>query len=249
MIKISLWASRHIWTTRFIILIIYILLNGLALLLGDVLNASGIQLNSAFLLICVLLTLTGVFIYPTHNKKFSSKPLYRLHKTADIILGTATFLFVVFAGNQFSTTRIVNNNVNAAGIVTIVPVNTSTYSEPEPKASEKILPAPEKNKKLSFKQWKKQMRESIKEIRKLYRDENNGKRVALMTVSIVVAVILILALAALSCEIACSGAEALAAVLFIVGTTGIVFGLVRIIKSINKKYKKPKGTQEPATNT
>ena len=91
------------------------------------------------------------------------------------------------------------------------------------------------------------MKAALSEIRKAYRQDKNGKRITLVTLSIVIAVILTFLLAALSCEIACSGAEALAIIVFISGLAGIIFGLVGVIKSINRKYKKLKTDKEPAT--
>ena len=243
---ISFWASRHIWLTRLLIFLIYILLNAIGWITGDLLNVMGIELNHAFILVCITLTIVGLFIYPTHNKKISSPKLFRIHKTADIMLASATFLFIVFAGNRLNNT-LPGNSANGASMVTALPKTLNSFTDPTPKSFSKISKPELKKKKHSFREWRKNMKAALKEIRQAYRQDDNSKRITLVVVSIIVGVILILLLAALSCSLACSGAEALAFILLIFGVTGIVFGLVRIIKNINKKYKKVKPDKEPTT--
>ena len=214
---------------------------------GDLLLAAGVELKPAFLVSCISLTIVGVVIYPRHNKKFSSRKLYRLHKTADTILGGATFLFIVFIGNQLSPVPGMNPVAGAEPISTNVYNNTS-ISTIYPKENKREISEKKKGKRLSFREWKRQIKVSIKIIRNAYRQDKNGERILLISLSVLVAVILILLLAALSCEIACSGLEALAIILFIAGTFGIVFALVRVIQRINTKYNKLRDNKPPIQN-
>ena len=211
--KISLWASQHTWLTRFIILLIYIFLNIVGWIIGDLLTSFNIHFNSLLLAIPCLLGILGLYLYPFRKKNALYIIFYRRHKIGDLLLATSTFLFIVISGIRldlwYSGTDAQAN---------IVSYSTKTIA--------------------------------VRIIRKAYKEEKKGTRIALITLSIVVASILIILLAALSCEIACSGAEALAYILFIVGTSGIIFGLVRIIQRINIKYKGPKPTKEaPTTET
>ena len=244
---LSYWASKNVWLTRFIILFIYVLLNIVGLTTGDMLFDAGIELNQAFFLLCIGLTILGVFIYPRHNKKRSSPKLYRLHKSADAILGAATFLLIVFIGNQLNAVTGINP-VNGAQLVSTTVDNNKSFLTVHPKENKKAIAEKKKRNKLSFREWKKQMKAGITIIRNAYRQDKNGERILLISLSVVVAVILILLLAALSCEIACAGAEALAIILFIAGTFGIVFALVRVIQRINTKYNKLRDNKQPVRN-
>jgi hypothetical protein len=241
---LSYWASKNIWLTRFLILLIYIVLNVVGVMTGNMLHATGIYLNQAFLYLCVALTILGVFIYPTHSKKISSPKLYCRHKTADAILGSATFLIVVFAGNQLSTFSPINP-VNGASLVSTIDDNNKSFSAEHPKAKKKVMSKKRKWNKISFREWKKQIKAGLKVVRDAYRQDKNAERILLISLAVTIAVILILLLAALSCEIACAGAEALAIVLFVTGTFGIIFALVRIIQRINTKYNKLRDNKEP----
>jgi hypothetical protein len=242
--NISFWASRHIWPTRFIILFIYVVLHIIGLTTGDILYAEGIIINEAYVFLCVVVTIIAVLIYPTHNKKISSPKLYRLHKIADTLLAGTTFLFIVFTGNKLNNIIPVHH-ANGASVVSIVPQNTSSYDDPAQKQSGKVSKDNKKS-KFSFRELHKKIKAALKEIRQAYRQDKNGERIALVVLASVVASILILLLAALSCQIACTGSEALAFVVFAVGITGIIFALVGILKRINKKYKKVDPPKEPS---
>ena len=246
MVHISLWASRHIWPTRFLIFLIYVLLHALGWIAGDLLSSISIELNHAFLYMSIALTIAALLIYPTHNKKISSPKLYRLHKAADIMLASATFILIVFTANRWTHT-LPGNHANGASVVSVLPGNMKSFNESEPKPAKEVVSPDHKRKKTSFREWRKKMKEAFRKIRQAYRKGENGERIVLIIVSIIGAVILILLLAALSCSIACSGLEALAIVLYIAGTTGIIIGLVKIIQGINKKYNKKKKATKPDT--
>jgi hypothetical protein len=63
----------------------------------------------------------------------------------------------------------------------------------------------------------------------------NGEDAGIIVLIIVCAIIALFLLAALSCSIACGGAEGGASVLGILGTIGIVWGAVALIKGVKKR--------------
>ena len=68
-------------------------------------------------------------------------------------------------------------------------------------------------------------------------------KIVLIFLAVVVAAGLLYVLAALACTISCSGAEALAVIVALVGTFGIVFGAIRLIQAIlGKKRRKKRST-------
>ncbi len=82
-------------------------------------------------------------------------------------------------------------------------------------------------------------------LRQEYKDATKGERTALIVLSILIALGLLSLVAALSCNLSCSGSEGGAAVVAILGTGLIIFLLVKIIKRINRG--KPK--EETSTTT
>ena len=62
----------------------------------------------------------------------------------------------------------------------------------------------------------------------------------LIILSVLVALGLVLLVTSLACELSCNGSEAAAVVLAIGGTALVVFLLIVVLKSLNRKYKKSK---------
>jgi hypothetical protein len=110
---------------------------------------------------------------------------------------------------------------------------------PKPAVEIKV-PETKKPHSLKKKMWQ-QLRKNIRYIRQHYRQASGGEKAALIILSILVALALLYVVMALSCGIACSGSEGLALFVALLGTGLIVFLLVWVIKSINRKDRvKPK---------
>ena len=72
----------------------------------------------------------------------------------------------------------------------------------------------------------------VREIRAAVRNPGGAGKAALILLTIVVALALLYLVAALSCSIACSGAEGLAFTVALLGTGGVVFLTVVVIRRI-----------------
>lgn len=229
MLKISHWAKDHTWVTRlFIIFLIYPLLNITGFFLGDLLESQGFHFSALWGYVLSLLVLFLIFIYPPGNKTSGNQNIYARRKTLDVLLSSATFLFILTTGNQLSSGHQFNSiPITHASTVSLDPAPSSENSK--------------------FKKQKKIVRKWIKDVRKKYREADKGTKIVLTILAVFVAVLLILLLGALACTIACGGSEAIAFILFFLGTGGIIFGLVKVINSIHKgpKKKAPEKTNEP----
>ena len=73
---------------------------------------------------------------------------------------------------------------------------------------------------------------------KLSGNKAGGDRAGLIILAIIGALGLLYLLAALSCGIACNGAEGLAIAVLILGTAGIIWGLIAVIRAIKRGRKK-----------
>lgn len=91
-------------------------------------------------------------------------------------------------------------------------------------------------KPMTRKEARKKLKAAVKEIKKAIKQgKGDAGKILLTTLAIIVALGLLLLLAALACEIACNGSEALAILVFVVGLAGIIFLLVWVIRKINRK--------------
>ncbi|HEY0355009.1 MAG TPA: hypothetical protein VGC29_02325 [Flavisolibacter sp.] len=212
--RISAWARDHVWSTRFIIvLLIYPLLNITGWLFGMILFEEGVHINEAFYYVLSLILLVLIVFYPDKQNKYIFKNFYLRRKLHDVLLATTTFCLVTVTGNHFTSVQPGTNN----------PVHASVYYSSNTTNIEK--PVKEKKKLKKF----------LKDLKKKYKSLSKAEKTGLIIIVIVVAVLLIFLLGALACNIACAGSEGLAYVVFFLGLGGIIFGAVKIIQSIKKK--------------
>ncbi len=229
---ISIWAHQHKVAARFSIICIYILLNIIGLVTGDILHSMNVVLNPFFYLTAILIVFTGLIIYPSKRDKSKYPNFYARHKLADCLLISATFLLIIYIGNSINANRITNYNSTYA-ISSIS--HTSNYSGNISK------PGVNKNSfSVSRKDFRKKYKTILKELRKKYKESTKTEKTIYLVLAILAAGILIIYLGALSCSISCSGSEALALIVFFLGLGGIIFGLVKLIQRI--MMGKPKKT-------
>ena len=94
---------------------------------------------------------------------------------------------------------------------------------------------------------KKLLKEQLRAIKKSGEISKGGK-VALIILSVIVALGLLYLVAALACNISCSGSEGGAIILAVGGTALVIFLLVITLRAILGKKKKPKPDIKPESN-
>ena len=226
--KLSVWARHHPWPARICILLLYVPLNITGLITGDLLFGLGVQLPAGFLVFAMAQFVITVFFFPNRSaaNNTSKEAFYLRHKICNLLLITATFLMICFTGNQTNLpTPFYPLATRTAGYI---PASHQAYSK------NVALPVMHNgvSKKLNKKLARKQLLHFVRTFRKLYKDKSQGEKIALIALIVIVGFSLMLLLVGLSCSIACGGAEALAYVVFFVGTFGIVFLAVRLIRSL-----------------
>lgn len=223
--QLSYWAKLHPKTARVSIILLHIPLNIAGIVTGLLLFDLNVSMGQAFIYSLVTIILL-LFLF--ERKKAS----YYTRKFLHLSMAICTYLLFVFAGNQVhQPTAYIpfSQSVQAVGIS----LHTSTIDH----ATQTKEKKPEK--KLSRK-------ESKKLFLKVEEKANNlplWAKIVLIFLAVVVAAGLLYVLAALACTISCNGSEALAVIVALVGTFGIVFGAIRLIQAIlGKKRRKKRST-------
>jgi hypothetical protein len=207
---ISRWAKYHPHSAQALIVMIYILMNIAGLNAGRLLMEIGIVFSSHIEEIALALILILAVIY--HRKK-----TYNYRKAVDFSLAITTFVLICCWGNQkgFNSDSLLFSSNKSYG---------NTYH----KSSENIR---QHQSNLNFN--KKDIRKTIHQ---LYKKPGKGNsdwiKVAQITLVILTGIGLGILLAALACNIACSGAEGLAYLVAIVGYAGIIAGCYFLIRKI-----------------
>ena len=175
------------------------------------------------------------------------KDRYILQKTCDLLLISATFIMFTYFGNRqvspFSTSLFAASTFST---ISQPGDSSKTYKSI---ADFKKMMKDENGKMLKWKERKKLMKAQIREIKKDNSISEGGK-VALIILTVLVALGLAILVAALSCSLSCSGSEAAAVIVGIIGYGAIVFLTIVVIRSIirNARKEKAKETQTGAAN-
>jgi hypothetical protein len=248
--KISFWAKHHQWSARFVIISCFILLTITGILVGKLLEDIGVLLPSIIFSICISLYFTGILFYPSKSKrrKFNPSLLYKTQKKFDLLLAACTFLMLICISNdRFQSLQYFPSLQAATVNKPNVPADSTTKTYKTINAFSASL-KDENGKSLKWKEKKKLLREQVRAIKKSD-GMSKGAKVALIVLSVIVALGLLYAVAALACGVACNGSEAAAILVGIGGTFLVVFLLILVIRSITGRRKKKAIIQEEPVKT
>src|SRR5665647_251415 len=107
--KISFWAKNYIWQSRLIIVLIYLLLNAIGLFTGKLLNDINVNLSkSSFMTSAIFTVLLWIVYYTKPLKLLSCFTHYFRKKFFEFSMGLVTFLFIIYAGNNYRGVFITN---------------------------------------------------------------------------------------------------------------------------------------------
>ncbi len=215
--QISYWARSHKTAARIILILLYIPLNIAGLVTGYLLQETGITLSANFIYTLIIIVLAVYLFYP-------AKATYFKRKFFEGVMITCTYLMICFYGNQLNNPTPVLPFANSIQAVSYTIHHTAIPSV------NKIA-----GKTLTIKELRKELKKAFQQKKEM----KKGWKIALIILSILVAAGLILLLVVLSCTIACNSSEALAIIVFILGTAAIIFGLLKLIQFIsgNKRTK------------
>jgi hypothetical protein len=248
MYRLSSWARHHVWATRILLVVIYLLLNITGWLLGEQLAAVGFHLTQAHFYTGAVLLLFSFFAYPAKGAKRDFKGFYRFQKYCDGGLVTGTFILIVCLAQPQS-----------------LPTAWLSLSAPA-QATEVVIPATEKpvtqEKKSIFRklargavQWlginkvvQKKVQKNWQRLQKEYGDSTKGEKIALIILSVLVALALLALVSAFACDLSCSGSDGAAILVGVLGTGLIIFLLVKVIRRINRGPQ-PRSAPEPPAAT
>ena len=214
MYQISCWASRHVWPARVILLLCWIVLNLLAFITGLLMVDEGFLLTKYFLLGGCVSCGLGVLLYNKHG--IPLKNSYFKRKLADAMLALGTFLMVAGEFQKEQPFRY-------GGWVQ--PMNTQA-----------AVVVPENRPLPTMKKAKQTLRQQLKVLQQ-YRMMSRGGKIALIAVILATGILAFIGVSALACEISCNGSEALAVVVFLLGTAAITIGVIALLRVVKRKFR------------
>lgn len=228
--KFSLWGKHHVTPARIIIALSNILLIWIAYFLGNQISVSGVEISSLWLYVLMLTFFIACFLYP----KQRTSTTYIKRKMCDAVIISCSFFMVICLVMQLNRPSHLLQTTQAA-----VPADPSLYKSPEAqKLLEQFTSGQKKEftareKRIIRREFKYQLGQYAKA--KLTGDKATGDKVGLIILACILAVGLMFLLLGLACSISCGGADGLAVVVAVLGTAGIIWGLIAVIHAIKKK--------------
>jgi hypothetical protein len=212
--------------------VIYILLNAIGIFIGKLLGEINIILPQQYLIFCICCTIILWAWYPVKDprRSFTWSSSYLRRKLFDFSLGTVTLLLIIYTGNHWQKLFIKTEAAQASKVIRI-PKDAALHNHSIIQNFINLIKSKDVS-KLTQREKIRLIKQQIKTV-KQDKETSKGGKAALIILSVLVALALLFGLAALSCSIACGGAEALAAIVAIGGTALIVFFLVRMIRRIS----------------
>lgn len=239
--QISFWAFRHYWVARVLITVIKLLLISAAIFLGLQIRASGIILSPMWFYLSLTAFLLVTIYYPgVSQKRFRHGNAFYIHrKSFDFTAVILSFLMVMYI-SAYQQNPITENTLHASF------AGKKIKKQP---TAEEVLASLEYRDKSSLtrvekrvlkKEFRKQL--GVYLISKATGKKDDAEKAALIILVIIAAIGLGALLAALACNISCSGNDGLAILVGVLGLAGIILLSVYLINQINKKGKPKKAT-------
>ncbi|MEO7393358.1 MAG: hypothetical protein ABIU11_00370 [Chitinophagaceae bacterium] len=245
--KISIWAKNHKWSARILIVLSFGILTIAGITTGILLDSLNITIPAAVLTISFLIYFSGIIFYPSklERKKINVILFYKKQKTCDFILAASTFFMLICISNgRFRSIQYFSPLQAATASKPITPADSTVKAYKSIAAFSASLKN-ETGKVLKWKEKKKLLKEQVRAIKKSG-ELSQGAKVALIILSVIVALGLLYLVAALSCSISCGGSEAAAILVGAGGAVLVTFLLIITIRAIlGKKKKKDIIPEEP----
>ncbi len=232
---ISIWASRHVMITRYLVAITKLILAAMAYYTGMALYRMQVIVPGNALLISSLVVFLAIaFIYPNRKKiVHSTRWHYAKQKTCDIIIGLCSFVSIAAMVNNGD---IVNTYSHTYGSGIIKHPITATELLQTFNSGEKTSFTP-KEKRILRKEFYRQLK--IYAVAKLNHDAKQSGEAWKIALTIVAALGLLFLVASLACSLSCNGSDAAAVIVGVLGLVGIIWGAVALIRRINRGPNKP----------
>ena len=233
--KISAWAKAHRWPARILVFLLHFVLIAAAVYIGKNLFALSISINPAYYWFAILLYIVAVFVYPRKHGSDSPRWIsrYAFQKCCDFTLTLTGLVMICFLVNRPANEASSLNPLRGA--------YPGHYTEPPPSTYKSSIEKKNSVKSILSKRERRAMLKALRtELREVFKAQpGRGGKIALTILVGLGAVILLLLVGSLSCELSCSGNEGAAVLVLILGTAAVVALVLFFVKKINAKYRRP----------
>ena len=235
--ELSFWAKHHPVNARLLIVVSRCLLLWIASFLGTEILRANISVSPLWIYFLVMLFLFICLVYPSK----SSAANYVRRKWCDLVVCISGFFMALCFLVQLQTPFYSTAQAT-------VPLETPSYKYPE---AQKLLEQFSSGEKTDFSRKEKRIirREFNYQLlryakAKLTGNKEESGNAGLIILACVAAVGLFFLVLSLACTLSCNGSDAAAIVVALLGTAGIIWGLIAVIHSLRRKKSQPAGASQ-----
>ena len=244
--KLSRWAAINPWKSRIIIATAHILILLLGWYTGVALYKMNIVLPAVLLFLLIAGYLLSASLYPSKKERMliGIRRFYKRQKFFDFAVAFIAWAMIICIGNNKNIQTGFFNYLNASSIGTV----TAVYKEPT--AAQILESLKYRDKSTLTKQEKQILKKEFKYQLKRYvsatikGDKAASDGAGTIVLACIAAAGLLYLVAALSCNLSCNGNDAAAIIVALLGTAGIVLGLVFIIRGVQRKRQREEEAQQ-----
>jgi hypothetical protein len=212
--QLSYWASQQIWPARGLVVLCYFLVNVLGIFWAVVLLQHEAQPTRLLPMLCCLTTILAFACYPKRKNAREGRG-YLIRRVCDAWLALATLGFVVYGTAEALHPAAQDRPVFAS----------SRWKKPVDEGATA-------NNVFRTQKSEKGFTGFLHRVGKWYQERDTAERVILVILTILLTVALIALWGAVCCGIICDGMEALGYTLFFLGSGGLIFGCVALVRRI-----------------
>lgn len=227
----SRWAKHHVKTARILIVMAHLLLTLLAIGYGVFLFQINIALSPWIFWIAMTVFIVAAMNYPNDTTNDKTRD-YIIRKRCDLLLVASTFFMLLQQSNQLN---------EGSSFQVLKQVSKQAYgSMPAKPSGDAIVEENASLKPPVPLTWREKLQLKKALVRNYFQQDkeyDTGEKVLYTLLGVVGAVALLFLVMVLACNLSCSGAEGLATMVAIVGTSGIIFLLALLFKQLYGKKK------------
>ncbi|MCB0637544.1 MAG: hypothetical protein KDC54_13035 [Lewinella sp.] len=224
------WSHDHPWPARILITILHFTLALAAICLGVLLYGLDVWLPAGVKYGGIALFLLGTLLYPMRKAGFNVLACnYSNSRRMAGLLLVASFIMICGGMNQ-RVQRVMAEAPTVEYQALPMVLHEGQSARELRRAERQERRELRRERQASRRALRSELRAIVKAMRE---ESSNGQKVLLSILTILGALVLVYLLLALSCSIACSGAEGLAYIVFFAGLGLIIWGVVVVLRRIH----------------
>jgi len=231
--NLSIWAKNNRVKALVITIILHVVLGYFYFYVGAFLFLQKIILPSTLIYASGILFLTAYLFYPIKyvQKGFYKRTFFK-EKQWQLVAMISAIIFMVFIGNHSTQSAFSQQNSLQEYSAQTIALDIRKDAKVEKKKNRKLIRKAKRQLRKAKQLLRKRIRNNVRKMRKTEKGMTDFGKFLAIFFSILVAIGLGILVLAISCNLSCSGNEALAAIVLVGGFIFIIGGLIAIIRKI-----------------